>query len=270
MIDHDGRLMSHEELPTEAVERILRRASELSDDADVADVGAAGIDPAALLEAAREVGMSVAAVERSIAIERLGPIPDPSLLDRILGRSVVAVDRVVVGDVDATLSRIDRWLTTGHHLRLDRHRNEEAEWSKRGDVVAAAQRVVRGFSGEGQLGDARRVRAAAVRVDDSSTMIRIAVDRSLDRGLRTGAASVCAIAGVASGVAGVVVAAPIALAVVPAAAVSVAVVGSGRGHARKMERELDRLLDAVEDEREPERLASGLTAGIRRRISKKA
>jgi hypothetical protein len=61
-------------LDANVVGRILRRASDLERAGDVHDE-AATIAESSLIAAAEEVGLSVEAVRRSIAVERLGPLP---------------------------------------------------------------------------------------------------------------------------------------------------------------------------------------------------
>ena len=100
------------------VARILRRAGDLERTGDVKDE-AGTIAEASLIAAAEEVGLSVDAVRRSIAVERLGPLPAARLGDRIVGPSQVYADgEVDVSAVDA-LARVDSWLVDGHHLRRD-------------------------------------------------------------------------------------------------------------------------------------------------------
>ena len=80
--------MTDAPLDAKVVARILRRAGDLERSGDVHDE-ARTIAESSLIAAAEEVGLSVDAVRRSIAVERLGPIPVARPGDRIVGPSQV-------------------------------------------------------------------------------------------------------------------------------------------------------------------------------------
>ena len=149
-------------IDAKVVARILRRAGDFEHDGDVQDE-AGTIAEASLIAAAEEVGLSVDAVRRSIAVERLGPPPVARHGDRILGPSQVYADGEVDASADDALARVDSWLVDGHHLRRDVLRSGHGEWSKRSGIVGVTVRTIRNATGEGKLGDFERVNAAAQR-----------------------------------------------------------------------------------------------------------
>ena len=138
------------------------------------------IAEASLIAAAEEVGLSVDAVRRSIAVERLGPLPVARPGDRILGPSQVYADGEVDVPADDALARVDSWLVDGHHLRRDVLRSGHGEWSKRSGFVGVTVRTIRNATGEGKLGDFERVDAAA-RDTGSGSSVRADHDRPNDQ-----------------------------------------------------------------------------------------
>lgn len=243
-------------LDATVVARILRRASDLEAVAPSQD-DAGTITEASLIAAAEEVGLSVDAVRRSIAFERLGPLPAAHLGDRMLGPSHVSVDGELDVPADDALARVDTWLVDGHHLRRDALRGGKGEWSKRSGIVGVTVRTLRNVTGEGKLGVFDHVDATARDTGTGSSVIRITVDRTKNR--RTVGGSGAAIAGV--GATGVVVAAvaatPALLAAMPVAVVAGAGIAlTGRKRARDAEREIRRVLDAVSEGVDPTRLSA--------------
>jgi hypothetical protein len=237
------------------VSRILRRAGDLERDGDTQD-GAATIAEASLIAAAEEVGLSVEAVRRSIAVERLGPLPLPRLGDRIVGPAQVSADGEVDVPANEALARVDSWLVDGHHLRRDVLRPGHGEWSKRSGLVGVTVRTIRNATGEGKLGDFERVNAAARDTGSGSSVVRIAIDRTTNRRLAAGGGSVVAVGGMTGVVVGAVAATPVVLLAMPAAIVAgVGVALTGRKRARGTEREIRRLLDAVGAGADPTRLS---------------
>jgi len=241
-------------LDAKVVARILRRAGDL--ERSGGDQEASTIAEASLIAAAEEVGMSADAVRRSIAVERLGPLPVARPGDRILGPSHVYADgEVDVPAVDA-LARVDSWLVDGHHLRRDVLRSGHGEWSKRSGFVGVTVRTIRNATGEGKLGDFERVDAAARDTGNGSSVVRITVDRTTNRRFAGGGGTVVAIGGMTGAVVGAAAATPFVLLAMPAALVAgVGVALTGRKRARDTERELRRLIDAVGAGVDPTRLS---------------
>jgi hypothetical protein len=237
------------------VARILRRAGDLDHANELPDESRT-IAEASLIAAAEEVGLSVDAVRRSIAVERLGPVPETRAGDRIIGPSQVYADGEVDVAPNAALARVDSWLVDGHHLRRDVLRPGHGEWSKRSGLVGATVRTIRNAMGEGKLGDVEGVSAEVRDAGRGSSVVRITIDRATNRRFAGGGGTAIAVGGV-TGVAVVAVAAtPVVLVAMPAAIIAgVGVALTGRKRARTAEREIHRLLDAVGAGAGPTRLS---------------
>jgi hypothetical protein len=247
--------MTDAPLDAKVVARILRRAGDLERAGETQD-DAGAIAEASLIAAAEEVGLSVDAVRRSIAVERLGPLPVARPGDRILGPSHVYAD----GEVDApavdALARVDSWLVDGHHLRRDLLRSGQGEWSKRSGFVGVTVRTIRNATGEGKLGDFERVNAAARDTGSGTSVVRVTVDRTTNRLFAGAGGTVIATGGMTGVVVAAVAATPVVLLAMPAAIVAgVGVALTGRKRARNTEREIRRLLAAVGAGADPTRLS---------------
>ncbi len=242
-------------LDATVVARILRRAGEIELAADTYD-GVGRIAEAALIAAAEEVGLSVDAVRRSIAIERLGPLPRARLGDRILGPAQVCAEGETAVPAEDALVRVDSWLVDGHHLRRDVLHSGHGEWSKRSGLMGATVRTIRNATGEGRLGDVERVSVAARDTGSGTSMVRVTVDRTARRRLANGGSAIAAVAGTTGVVVAAVAAAPVALLAMPAAvATGVGLALTGRKRARATEHEIRRLLASVDAGVEPTRLS---------------
>ena len=251
-------------LDRDAVARILRRADAL-DAHDAHDDQGSGIDEAALIAAVEEVGISIEAVRRSIAIDRLGPLPAAHLGDRLLGPLMVVLDDEIPGTPREVLARFDAWLVDGHHLRRDRIREFDGEWSKRSDLVGVAIRTIRSATGEGRLGDVQHMTVTVRDTGMGSCAVRVMVDRMLDRRLWGGAGSAVAVGGMAAitVVAITVVASPLILVVAPIAVGAGAVVAArGRRRAKRTTLEIQRLLAAVQEQSDPTRLRNDVARRV--------
>ncbi len=251
-------------LDRDAVARILRRADALDTHHEHDDRGS-GVDESALIAAVEEVGISIEAVRRSIAIDRLGPLPATHLGDRLLGPLMVAVDDEISGTPSEVLARFDAWLVGGHHLRRDRIRDREGEWSKRSDLVGVAIRAVRSATGEGRLGDVQRITVTVRDTGMGSCAVRVMVDRVLDRRLWGGAGSAVAVGGTAAItiVAITIVASPLIFVAAPiAVATGAAVAARGRRRAKRTTREIERLLESVREQSDPIRLRNDVARRV--------
>ena len=248
-------MTEHASIDAKVVARILRRAGDLERAQDAHDEEGT-IAEASLIAAAEEVGLSVDAVRRSIAVERLGPPPATRHGDRIVGPSQVYVDCEVDVPANDALARVDSWLVDGHHLRRDVLRSGRGEWSKRSGLVGATVRTIRHATGEGQLGDVERVNAAVCDTLSGSSVIRITIDRTGNRRFASGGGTAIAVGGMTGVVVTAVAATPVVLLAMPAVIVAgVGVALTGRRRARTTEREIRRLLDAVEAGADPTRLS---------------
>ena len=248
-------MTDHAAIDAKVVARILRRAGDLERAGEASDESGT-IAEQSLLAAAEEVGLSVDAVRRSIAVERLGPPPAPRHGDRLVGRSQVYADGEVDMSADEALVRVDSWLVDGHHLRRDVLRSGHGEWSKRSGLVGVTVRAMRNATGEGRLGDVERVNATARDAGSGSSVVRVTIDRTSGRRLAGRGGAVVAVGGAMTGVAlAAATATPVLLLAMPAAVVAgIGVALTGRKRARQTEREVRRLLDAVSASADPTRL----------------
>ena len=255
--------MADEEiLDRDVVARILRRATELEQRTLPSN---SGFGEAALLAAADEVGLCVEAVRRSIAVERLGPAPPRRVGDRILGAGVLVVDDEIAGQPAEVLARLDAWMVAGHHLRRDRLRDDSGEWSKRSGMVGVVIRALRGATGEGRLGEFRRVSATARDAGRGSSVVRVSVDRSHSRRAAAGGGTIVAVGGTLGVVIGAAAAGPVLLLAAPVAILAgVGVALAGRGRAKKAELEMGRLLEAVHQGNRPTRLGVDVVKRVTR------
>jgi hypothetical protein len=242
-------------LDANVVARILRRATDL-ERVGAVDDPTDGISETSLIAAAEEVGLSVDAVRRAIAYERLGPIPEPRLGDRLLGPAHVYADGEIGAPADEALARVDSWLVDGHHLRRDALRPGHGVWSKRSGIVGVTVRTIRGATGEGKLGDCERVDATARDIAGGSSLVRVMIDRSTNRRFTGGGGAAVAAGGMTGVAIAASIATPLLLVAMPVAVVAgVGVAMTGRKRAGATQREIQRLLDAVDDGKDPIRLS---------------
>jgi len=242
-------------LDAQVVARILQRAGDLERHRS-SDEDPGVIAESSLIAAAEEVGLSADAVRRSIAVERLGPLPRARPSDRVLGPAQVCADGEIEAPADEALARVDSWLVDGHHLRRDALQHGHGEWSKRSGLVGATVRTIRSATGEGKLGQFERVDAAARDTGNGSSLVRITVDRTNNRRIAGGGASALAVTGVTGAVVAAAAAAPIVLLAMPTAIVAcTAVALTSRKQGRDTQREIRRLLEAVRAGNEPTRLS---------------
>jgi hypothetical protein len=235
------------DLDRDAVDRVLRRASEMT----AAHPGVPGstgrMSEQVLLEAADEAGLDLDAVRISLAIERLGPMPPPVRLDRTVGPRRVAVERIMALDIDTLLRRLDDHLLRRHGMRRSRSTADRGEWRKRTDAMATVQRLARTGSVSVNLRKLGGIEARTSVIEPGRTLVRLLADRTPQRTEAVaGATAVGGFGLVATGVIAVittpvvVVAAPVAL----GAGYATALTGRSR-HAGLVD-DLEGLLDDVE------------------------
>ena len=120
---------------------VLRRAAEL----DAASLGPHdALDEQVVRDAAREVGLSEAAVDRAVAEWRAGvlePLPDLSPDVRAGLLATVAVESRVLLPPDVAAERMQAWLR-GQWFERRRVRGNESEWAPRPGLLAGARRAV--------------------------------------------------------------------------------------------------------------------------------
>lgn len=120
---------------------VLRRAAEL----DTASLSAHdALDEQVVRDAAREVGLSEAAVDRAVAEWRSGvlePLPALSPDVRVGLLATVAAESRVLLPPDVTAERMQAWLR-GQWFERRRVRGNESEWAPRPGLLAGARRAV--------------------------------------------------------------------------------------------------------------------------------
>ena len=249
-----------ERLDEAAVQRVVRRAVELDEEFDL---DGEGIAPDALVEAATELGITPEAINASLAIERLGPEPDPARLDRLVGPRSVVVERTVSYSGPEAFERLDEWFTAGHHLRREYGDGASGEWRKRSDLVAGLQRRARWVGGGAALGSVRQIAGRVSPIDDERSIVRLSADRTVVRRATAGTAGLTTAGAVTTAA---VVAAPAAVVAIPGLAVAGAISATSRHGSTKVGRELGRLLDQIESGRRP----AGLGRSLKRRLGSPA
>jgi hypothetical protein len=235
------------ELDRAAVDRVLRRASDLTASHPSVDGARSGMSEHVLFEAAAEAGLDPDAVRVSLAIERLGPTESGRRFDGTVGPRTATTERIVGLDVDTLLGRVDDLLQRQHGLRRSRSGGDWGEWRKRTDALGKVQRIARSGSGNAQLRKLARVEARTSAIDGQRTIIRLLADRSPQRTEAVAGGSV--IGGVGLAVTGVaaVVTTPLVVAAAPVALVAgAATARRGRRQHAELLADLELLLDTVE------------------------
>jgi hypothetical protein len=248
-------------LDRDAVRRVLRRAVELEgrDERQLATLDS--VDAEAVVAAAAEVGIPEHAVRRSLAMERLGPLPRQA--PGLLGPAVVVVETELPGSAADALARFDAWLVSGHHLRRDRLRDGAGSWSRRPGLVGSTFRSLRKVTGEGYLGDLERIDVVAVDSGTGTCLARVAADRRRERRVRGAAGAAVATVTTAGAVVGALALGPLVLLALPATVASGAGVAvGGRSSARRLADELGRVVGCVEGGVRPTRLAPDLAKRV--------
>lgn len=261
----------HPEQPdSERVERIIERASKLS--APDRGAPAQDIDDEALISAATEAGIPAHAVSEALALERLGDEPAPRMLDPLAGRAQVYMEHRIAAQPDACLAALDDWLVAGHHLRRVASEMGSPTWVRRRDPVASVQLRARRITGDGGLGNARRVTAQVQGYTDSlnqeMSLVRVVVDRSVKRTTQVAAGGLVAGGGATGAVltaTGFILTPPAALAFAAMTVGGVVVVGSGRRQDHQLAEQLGELLELVSQGQPPSSITRGLVKRIRNR-----
>ena len=216
-------------LTSDEVARVLRRAVEIEAADEAASGGPDGYDAAAVEEAAREVGVSPAAVRLAVAELRAGVLPAPVGATRRGGRSgravarpagsrIVAQQRLVEPDPAAALALIDRFLRT-QMFEVRRRSGDRTVYRPRKDLVASLRRGL-DFAGAIRLDGLQTVTTVVTPADDR-TLVRIEAELAASRAgaLASGAAAGSAVT-LATGLIGALLAEPgLVIAALPAGAV---------------------------------------------------
>jgi hypothetical protein len=247
-----------------AVDRVLKRASELAEPRPGTLASPIGISEDMLVASAVEAGLDEDAVRVSLAIERLGPVAPVTRSDHLLGTPDVVVERLVPLDSTAALARLDQLLVRQHQLKGRRSQPGTREWQKRSGKIGAAQRAAMAVGGDAGLAKVARLQATVGEVDDEHSVVRMVADRRGQRSSRVVGSAVVGGMGIV-GVGMVAVAFSPALIVATPFAVGAAygVARKGRAQAADLATELEAVLDSVEQGATPITVTASLRRALR-------
>ncbi len=167
-------------LTSDQVAMVLHRAAELDALTEVpGDVD--GYDSRAVEAAAREVGLSPAAVRQAVAELRVGALPVPSAdrkPARVARSRVVSHQRLVQITPQAAHAAIERFMPT-QMFELRRHAGDRAIYRARSDLVASLRRGL-DFGGAIKLDGLRTVTVDATPADER-TLVRVEAELNISR-----------------------------------------------------------------------------------------
>lgn len=168
-------------LTGDEVALVLRRAAEL--EADEGDTDPNRFDPAAVEEAAAEVGLSPKAVRRAVAELRVGALPvepaaDQGRTSRAISSRRVCDQRLVDHSPDAALAVIDRFMRT-QMFEVRRQSGDRSLYRHRNDLVAGLRRKL-DFAGAIKLEGLTLIDVVVTPADDG-TLVRIEAELASSR-----------------------------------------------------------------------------------------
>jgi uncharacterized protein YfiM (DUF2279 family) len=205
-------------LTSDEVALVLRRAAEI-EAAEDATVPALAYDPAAVEEAAREVGLSPAAVRQAVAELRVGVLPGAPVdaarqrsRRRALASRRVTDQRLIDRPPAVALATIDRFMRT-QMFELRRRSGDRSLYRHRADLIAGLRRRL-DFAGVIKLERLTMVDVVVTEADER-TLVRIEAElaTSHPNAVAAGAAAGTAVTvltgvgGAVAGEAGLVIAA---------------------------------------------------------------
>jgi hypothetical protein len=208
-------------------EVVIRRAAELAMREGESEEQ---LSEEEVLRIGSELGLSARHVQQ--ALYELPELEsEPSALSGYYGPSVVVASRLIPGDADLTIRRLEDYLSTREYLQLVRRKQGRLIFQPAEDTISLLARGLLRPSSRFQLARSRKVVLTARPLEEGSSHVQIATDMGEQRGsaIRTGviAGSFC---GLATGLTG---AAAIALTMDPgittAAAAVASVVGASAG-----------------------------------------
>jgi hypothetical protein len=191
-----------QQLSTDEVERVLRRAIELQTDTDYR-ADDAGLDRAALRRVADEIGIDPDHLEAALTEELLRvQAEQPGLIDRILAPRHAAARGAVEADPEEIRRALDRWL--GYHAGLRKRAESEtgAVWERDASLVAAARMKLRAAQGSGALRTTAGVRDDVQPLDAARQAVTIQADTSNVRRIALAWLAGTAVAGAAAAAVG--------------------------------------------------------------------
>jgi hypothetical protein len=191
-----------QQLSTEEVERVLRRAIELQTDTDYG-TDDAGMDRAALRRVAAEIGIDPDHLESAMAEELMRvQAEQPGLIDRLLAPRKAAVRGAAAGDPVQVREALDRWL--GYHAGLRKRAASPsgAVWEPDKSLVTAARMKLRAAQGSGALRTAVGVRDDVHPLEPEKQIVTIEADTSNVRRVALAWLAAVAVAGGAAAAVG--------------------------------------------------------------------
>jgi hypothetical protein len=167
-------------LTSDQVALVLRRAAELEALAETPGE-IEGYDSQAVEEAAREVGLSPAAVRQAVAELRVGALPVPSAggrPERSARSRTVSQQRLVEPTPLAVHAAVERFMRS-QMFELRRHAGDRAIYRARSDLVASLRRGL-DFGGAIKLDGLRTVTVVATPADER-TLVRMDAELTISR-----------------------------------------------------------------------------------------
>jgi hypothetical protein len=167
-------------LTSDQVALVLRRAAELEALAETPGE-IEGYDSRAVEEAAREVGLSPAAVRQAVAELRVGALPVPSAgrhPERTARSRTVSQQRLVEPTPLAVHAAVERFMRS-QMFELRRHAGDRAIYRARSDLVASLRRGL-DFGGAIKLDGLRTVTVLATPTDER-TLVRVEAELTISR-----------------------------------------------------------------------------------------
>jgi len=244
-----SRVVSRQEF-----EEVIRRATELA--AAEPEAGSAALTEAEVLRIAQEVGLPTKHVERALA-EVGGASSLPRGVRALWSSPWVSASRVVPGDRDAVVERIDEFMVSGRLLHPVRQSPELLVYWP---AVDWASQIARAASSTGKkyyVASAKRVEVALRPLSDDTTWVELRVDPGIRNDSLGGALFGGGTLGAAAGVGAALLllpAAPIALGIAAGVAAAAVVTGGTtvlvgrnyRGQLEKVRLEIQGVLDQLE------------------------
>lgn len=164
-----GRAVTRQEL-----ELVIRRAVDLA--TQQADAGDA-ISEDEVVRIAGEVGLSPQYVRRALfELPTLRRAQQPTLAARLLGECEVSAERVVPGDAEAVLRRVEQYLTTREYLLVRRQRSGQLLLAPADDAISKFARAITRSGRRFQLARASEVGVVAESADETHARVNIDVN----------------------------------------------------------------------------------------------
>lgn len=256
-------------LTNDEVEQVLGRAAEIDSGLDTDAI----VDVAALIAAAREVGLSEGSIRQAIAEMRAGESEPTGFLERLLvGDEIVEVDTVDI-NVKRAGEILDSWMRNAEGLRPARVDNDVVTWQRDGRF---STRLRKGLGREATglpLDGLSRVSHSISEIGPAGSLIALRADTKPVRQIATGALGGTAVVGSAAAVPLLAMSDSVGQAAlvltatgVGAGGIASAIVIATRIHVGQMRDALRRPIDAV-SRAEPMRETAQIVDAVVDRIS---